>query len=51
MGYLFILSLELVLVAILAITIQCDYKRIKKKCEQAITVAKAWGKDGRKEIR
>ena len=45
LGYLFIIGLILVLATILAISIQCDYKRIKKKCDQAITEAKDWGKN------
>lgn len=51
MGYLFIIGLILVLATILAITMLFDYKRIKKKCDQAITEAKSWGKDGWKEIK
>ncbi len=42
-GYLFIIALELVLAGILAITMQCDYLRIKKKALREIVKAKLWG--------
>lgn len=44
MEYLFLISLILVLATILTLSMQYDYKRIKKKCDQAIIEAKAWGK-------
>ena len=45
MGYLFIICLILTLATFLAISIQCDYKRIKKKLTQALIEAKlfTWG--------
>ena len=47
MGYLFIICLILVLATFLAISMQCVYKRIKKKANQALIEAKmfTWGKN------
>ena len=44
MGYLFIIGLIVILATILAITIRFDYKRIKKKYDQALIETKSWGR-------
>lgn len=51
MGYLFIIGLILILATFFGITMLFDYKRIKKKCNQAITEVKSWSKDNWKEIK
>lgn len=51
MGYLFIRGLILILATISGIAMRVGSNRFKKKCDEAVRRAEAWGKDSWKEIR
>lgn len=44
MGYIFIIGLIVVLATFFGILMRRDYRRIKKKCDQALIEANSWAK-------